>query len=133
MQVGIYMMLQEDVSVAMASQMAMLGLFKYALTGQPEPWEPQAQPKEEEPEEDVKVHVEYLDNGYFDDHFDLTDPAHLTGKALVKISSANPTGDQIVDTSLQLLGWTLFEKVSTVGKALNVNGLLNFFIAVEAS
>ena len=35
------MMLQEAMEVPLAVELALLGCYKYALTGLPEPWEPQ--------------------------------------------------------------------------------------------
>ncbi len=49
------MMLQEELRVPLASEMALLGCYKYAVTGEPNPWEPQEPKREQEPEDDVKV------------------------------------------------------------------------------
>lgn len=107
--VAVLMMIQEETEeVPIAKEMGLFGVFKYVEAGMPEPWDPQAQPKEPEPEDDVKIRVEYLDSGYFDDHFDLTEKNHLVGKTLVKLCSTqqNPK----ISESLKVLGWILFAK-----------------------
>ncbi len=106
------MMLQEELSVPLASELALLGCHKYALTGEPSPWEPQPPDRDAEPEEEVKVHVEYLPNGYHDDHFDLDGERDLLlGKTIALLSRKAPTGEASVDLALEMLGWTLFQKV----------------------
>ncbi len=40
--VAVHMMLQENLSVPVAAEMAALACYKYAVTGEPKPWEPQA-------------------------------------------------------------------------------------------
>ncbi len=68
--------------------------------------------REEEPEDDVKVHVEWAPNDYHDDHFDLDGNRDLLlGKTLCKLAASNPTGNEEIDKALMILGLTLFEKV----------------------
>ena len=105
------MMLQEDLNVPVASPMALLSIFRYVLADgpeNPEPWEPQAPAPKEEPEDDVKIRVDFLDSEFTDDHFDLKKKEHLLGKTLVQLSRKQ--GEQPVFKSLELLGWILFEK-----------------------
>ncbi len=113
-------MLQEDYHVPIASEMALMGAYQFGLHDTPQPWEPQGTPPEPEPEDDVKVHVEYLDSGYNDEHFDLVEKNHLVGKTLVKFSShAADDLDSETKVSVQLLGWSLFEKWEKVQELLN--------------
>ena len=117
--VGIHMMLQEDLQVPIASQMALYATFKYAMTPSAEengaqiPWDPQAPPPQEEPEDDVKIRVDYLPTDYTDDHFDLKKKEHLIGKTLVRTSQKQQS-ESAMYKSLELLGWTLFEKWDNV-------------------
>ena len=110
------MMLQEDLDIPLAKELALLGCLKYALTGEPAPWEPQAnqttEDKPEDEDEEIKVHVEYLPNDYHDDHFDLDGNRDLLlGKTLAKLAEKAPTGEKAIDLAMETLGWTLFRKV----------------------
>ena len=82
-------------------------------------WNPIKTDVPPEPEDEVKVRVWFADNNYFDDHFDLTKREHLIGKTLAKFAQCSErpflhtNSDEnrtIVRDSLELLGWTLFEK-----------------------
>ena len=115
--VAVFMMLQENIEVPIAEHMGVLGAYKYAMEGLPEPWDPQADPPEPEPEDDVKVRVDYLDSGYFDDHFDLSKKEHLIGKTLAKFNAKLKEGDRLVQ-SLELLGLALFQKWDKFALAL---------------
>ena len=105
------MMLQEELDVPIASQMGLYSAFKYVILDGPENtevWDPHAPPPVEEPEDDVKIRVDYLESDFTDDHFDLRKKEHLLGKALARLSQKQ--ADDTVHQSLQLLGWVLFEK-----------------------
>ena len=82
-------------------------------------WNPVKPDAPPEPEDEVKVRVWFADNNYFDDHFDLTKREHLVGKTLAKfaqctkrpfLQSSENKNTNIVRNSLELLGWSLFEK-----------------------
>jgi hypothetical protein len=66
-----------------------------------------------------------LESSYKDDHFDLTLREHLLGKTLAKFSAYGVLSDTaevpMVRTSLELLGWTLFEKWDKVVGLCNNN------------
>ncbi len=114
------MMLQEEFKIPIASQMGLYSTYAYVqnLKDHTEPWDPQPPPPIEEPEEEVKIRVPFLESSYKDDHFDLTLREHLLGKTLAKFSSNGLLGDTadvpLVKKSLAILGWTLFEKWDTV-------------------
>lgn len=118
--VAIAMMLQEEFKIPIASQMGLYSTYAYVqnLKDHTEPWDPQPPPPIEEPEEEVKIRVPFLESSYKDDHFDLTLREHLLGKTLAKFSSNGLLGDTadvpLVKKSLAILGWTLFEKWDTV-------------------
>nr|CAG4651803.1 EOG090X05Q1 [Triops cancriformis] len=80
--IAIEIMLQEDFTHPIASQLALYSAYAYLKNPTPEPWDPQPVPPPEEPAEDVKVRVDYIREPYFDDHFDLTEPNPLIGKTL---------------------------------------------------
>ena len=109
-------MLQEEFKIPMASQMGLYSTSAYVqnLKDHTEPWDPQPPPPVEEPEDEVKIRVPFLESSYKDDHFDLTLREHLLGKTLAKFSANGLRGDTadvpLVKKSLAILGWTLFEK-----------------------
>merc|ERR1712059_18869 len=110
-------------------------------------WNPIKTEVAPEPEEEVKIRVWFADNDYFDDHFDIKKREHLVGKTLAKFArcSTRPflsgTNNDIKCTikhSLELLGWTLFEKWDKVvqllteiekgnGVTQECQGAVNFF------
>ena len=115
--VAVAMMLQEEYKIPAASQMGLFSTYAYVknLKEHTEPWDPQPAASIEEPEDDVKIRVPYLESPYKDDHFDLTARDHLLGKTLAKFSihgllSNAATHSQPIRNSLEILGWTLFEK-----------------------
>nr|CAG4650136.1 EOG090X05Q1 [Sida crystallina] len=105
--VATQMMLQEEFEHPIANCMALYSCYAYLKRPQPEVWDPQPQPKPEEPTEVVKVRVDYLREPYFDDHFDLTEPRHLIGKSLVGFGKCF---EESVRHTSTLLGWTMFGK-----------------------
>ena len=110
-------------------------------------WNPIKAPLPQEPEEEIKIRVWFTDNNYFDDHFDLKRREHLIGKTLAKfaqctkrhfLTSTSDNNATIVKHSLELLGWTLFEKwdkvIEIVARTENISGvakncldMVNFF------
>ena len=114
--VAVAMMLQEEYKIPVASQMGLYSTYAYVqnVKEATEPWDPQPAAVVEEPEDEVKIRVAYLESPYKDDHFDLTSRDHLLGKTLAKFSVHgllnNHPHSQLVRNSLEILGWTLFEK-----------------------
>jgi small subunit ribosomal protein S27 len=107
---AIAMTLQEEDVVPISSEMALYGLYKYAMLAEKtEPWEPQASPPEEDPEDEVKIRLKWADTEYNDDHFDLNKESHLVGKSLEYI--ARKSQEQgAAERALRLLGCAMFEK-----------------------
>ena len=130
--VAIVMMLQEEYNIPIASQLALYSTYLYVkqMKDAVEPWDPQPIPLPEEPEDEVKVRVQFLESPYKDDHFDLTQRDHLLGKTLAKFGLHGLMSESVeaakVKKSLQLLGWTSFEKWDKVLELCNghTNGTL---------
>ena len=89
-------------------------------------WNPIKDELPPEPEDEIKIPVWFVDNNYFDDHFDLTKRQHLIGKSLAKFAQCttrhflnNDTNEhsRVVKNSLELFGWVLFEKWENVLKS----------------
>ncbi|KAK2711898.1 small ribosomal subunit protein mS27-like [Artemia franciscana] len=114
---AIQLMLQEDFGSDLSKSLAMYSCFLYLFNPSTEPWNPFPKPVIEEPEEEVKVRVDYIREPYFDDHFDLENPQHLIGKTF---AYANLDGSGSYELSLQLLGWTLYEKFNNLKEVLKV-------------
>jgi small subunit ribosomal protein S27 len=106
--------------------MGIFAAFEYTKTAQfrdmteeEENWNPIKTEPPTEPEDEVKVRVWFEDNNYNDDHFDVKKREHLVGKTLAKFAQcskrpflheSNNDNRTIIRDSLELLGWTLFEK-----------------------
>lgn len=73
-------------------------------------------PIKKEKKEEIKVRVKYLRNEFFDDHFDLSDLNHLTGKTLIMIGDTE-SSNETLQNSLRLIGYCLYEKY---GKAIEI-------------
>ena len=82
------------------------------------PWDPLPDEVIPEPEEEVKIRVEEIENPYFDDHFDLVKKEHLLGKTLAKMAS-HGIKESLLTNSLQLLGYTLYEKWEKVTEIIS--------------
>ena len=125
--VAVTMMLQEEFTIPIASQMALQSTYSYVqiLKDATDPWDPQPPPAAEEPEDEVKIRVPFLESSYRDDHFDLTHREHLLGKTLAKFASFGLLSESAempkVRRSLQLLGWSLFEKWDKVVELCSSN------------
>ena len=57
-------------------------------------------------------------NLYYDDHFDITDPQSRIGKTLAYISM-HLSEDKLMKSSIEVLGWALFDKWNRVEACLN--------------
>ena len=63
---------------------------------------------QEEEEDDTKyVPVGFIENPYYDDHFDLPTDAMRLGKTLVMITKGH---NDLMGNSYRLLGWAHYEK-----------------------
>lgn len=71
--------------------------------------------KKREKKEEIRVRINYLRNPYFDDHFDLRNSHHLVGKTFLAISQHL---DGAIRNSIQLIGYTFYEKYSEGNKCL---------------
>ena len=118
--------------------MGIYGAFQYTqaeafknMTEDESNWEPLKTVPPPEPEDEVKIRVWFADNNYFDDHFDLKKREHLIGKTLAKFAQCSKReflhGSEnkhtiIVRNSIELLGWTLFEKWDKASQLLSKIG-----------
>jgi small subunit ribosomal protein S27 len=64
--------------------------------------------------------VNYLRQPGFDDHFDLTDPWHIVGKTLALVSLQLKGSDEVLQRSVELLGWALYDKWEKVENMLRI-------------
>lgn len=106
--VATYMMLQEEFEHPISNSLALYSCHKYLEN--PDTWQeedPEVLKKQEEPKEEIKVRVRYLDNPYFDDHFDLWKPSDLVGKTLYWIGQTMNTP---LGRSCHLRGLLLYRK-----------------------
>lgn len=97
------LMLQEEFDHPLSASLALLHCYKFLEN--PLEW-PQL-PKNEEPEEEVKIRVKFLRNPYNDDHFDLKDPFKIVGKTLTMITK---NSSDIIDKSFYVVGLILYDK-----------------------
>lgn len=105
------LMLQEDFDHPISYNFSLLHCYNYLLN--PGEWPIPLPP--EEPEEEVKIRVKYLRNPFDDDHFDLKDPQKIIGKTLASFTKYK---EDSLSKSLNILGWTLYDKEDKVEKAL---------------
>ena len=100
------MTLQEEFEVPIATEMSLYATYNYIMDQNAKdlPWNPISEEVAAEPEEEVKIRVEEVENPDFDDHFDLVKKEHLLGKSLVCTASAQEMGDSVIQKSLCLLG-----------------------------
>lgn len=106
------LMLQEDFEHNISNHFSLLHCYNYLLN--PGEWPIPLPP--EEPEEEIKIRVNYLRNPFDDDHFDLRDPQKIVGKTLALFT--NHKQDSL-NKSLNILGWALYNKEDKVEKALS--------------
>lgn len=111
-QVASQLMLQEDVDHSLYATLALLHCYHFLL--KPEGWK--VPPPPEEPEEEVKVRVNYLRNPYFDDHFDLREPLAVVGKTLVALTKGK---DDLLKRSFHLCGLALWNKPDKAKELIN--------------
>lgn len=105
------LMLQEDFEHPLCISLSLLHCYNYLLN--PTEW-PQP-PKPEEPEEEVKIRINYLRNPYDDNHFDLRDPIKIVGKTILV---ATKQLRNTLEKSLHLLGLTLFDQKEEVSQLI---------------
>nr|ACO10817.1 Mitochondrial 28S ribosomal protein S27 [Caligus rogercresseyi] len=109
--VASHLMLQEESGpeYRVARSLGALGSLHYALKDIKDqetlPWEPLPYPVKPEPEEEVKIRVEYLNPVYNDDHFDLDKAEDIIGKTLFFLGAQHE--DAVVRESLLCLGSAL--------------------------
>ena len=103
---GILMTLQEEFQVPIATEMSLYATYNYIMDQNAKdlPWNPISEEVAAEPEEEVKIRVEEVENPDFDDHFDLVKKEHLLGKSLAYTAKAQKLGDSVIQKSLCLLG-----------------------------
>ena len=103
---GIFMMLQEEFQVPIATEMSLYATYNYIMDQNSKdlPWNPISEEVAAEPEEEVKIRVEEVEKPDFDDHFDLVKKEHLLGKSLAYTAKAQKLGDSVIQKSLSLLG-----------------------------
>jgi hypothetical protein len=98
--------------------MKLFNKFSYDITEAEQlPWDPLPDEVIPEPEDDVNVALEEIENPDFDDHFDLVKREHLLGKTLAKMASQG-IKDSFLTNSLQLLGYTMYEKWDKVSEII---------------
>lgn len=97
------LMLQEDFEHPLCASFSLLHCYNYLLN--PGDWP--HPPVVEEPEEEVKIRVNYLRNPYDDNHFDLRHPQKIVGKSLIMI---NQNLSNTLEKSFHLVGLALFEQ-----------------------
>lgn len=106
--VATLMMLQEENNVPLARELALHATYNYinlisSTDLKDQEWNPMPDAIEPEPEEEVKIRVEEVENPDFDDHFDLVKREHLLGKTLLKMAGLGIEASILRD-SLELLG-----------------------------
>ncbi|XP_033333977.2 uncharacterized protein LOC117224887 [Megalopta genalis] len=109
--IAVLPMLQEDNTNPITNALSIYSCHKYLE--KPEVWiKPQP---EEDTGEEIKIRVRYLQNEYFDDHFDLTDPRDLVGKTLAFYGKlmCNTLG-----RTCQLRGLILYKKYEEVSNVI---------------
>lgn len=114
--VAAQLMLQEDFGHPVATNFALLHCYKYLTEGGE--WPQRIKP--EEPEDEVKVRVQYIRNPYDDEHFDLEDPKKIVGKTLIM---ATKDCQDPVKFSLNILGLALFGKEELIKEKLKNNNV----------
>ncbi|EFA02747.1 small ribosomal subunit protein mS27 [Tribolium castaneum] len=105
------MMLQEDLKHPVTVNLALLHCYNYLL--KPGDWLEMPQP--EEPEEEVKIRVNYIRNPFNDEHFDLREPQKIVGKTL---AAATRDRNDSLHNSLRIIGLALFGKEELVKKEM---------------
>lgn len=74
--------------------------------------------------QDTYIKVDFIENPYYDDHFDIPKDSMKLGKTLVMLSQGD---ESVVGTSYALLGWGLYEKfdkgLELLEKVIQTEGL----------
>ncbi|KAK9876653.1 hypothetical protein WA026_014030 [Henosepilachna vigintioctopunctata] len=107
-----HLMFQEEDEHDVAFSLGLLHCFNCLLhKGEwPQP------PLPEEPEEEIKIRVNYIRNDYNDNHFDLRDCKKIIGKTLIHLTKGK---NDSLNTSFSILGHSLFGSVDKAENLLN--------------
>lgn len=114
--VATLIMHQEDSSNPISNRLALYSTFKYACSPERPAWDEvlatenveETNADDDEDEDDTQyIRVPRLRNAFHDDHFDLTEPMHLCGKALHFFGKQF---EDVAGRSCQIIGLVLFEK-----------------------
>lgn len=106
------LMLQEEVEHPLSCAFSLLHCFNYLQ--HPEGW-PQEEVREE-PEEEVKIRVNFLRNPFDDQHFDLKDANKVVGKTLMMFCKNKHDS---LHQSFSILGSTLFGQTEATKKIIS--------------
>ncbi|KAK7067030.1 hypothetical protein SK128_023255, partial [Halocaridina rubra] len=107
-------MLQEDFGPPLTQTLTILSCYAYYKSEENLPWEEYSM-ELPEPEEEVKVRIQFKRNPYFDDHFDLKDPYLIVGKTL---AWGSPLLGGEIGLNCEILGWALYKKWKELSAAL---------------
>lgn len=104
-EVAALIMLQEEYTNEITSNLSKYACFKYVMQYKP----PVSNLPEEQPKkvEEKKIRIKFLRNPYFDDHFDIKDTYTLSGKTLAWMSEQS---NDNLNNNLQLIGWLIYKK-----------------------
>lgn len=134
-QVARLMMLQEESGTPITRTLASSILTKYLASGQMSPAkaveikEDEKAKKKAKEEEEAAVdedEIEYvripiITNPYFDDHFDITNPAHFWGKSMTFFGKqiVSVDNEPTLGYSMQVIGMVFHEKFDKLNKLLD--------------
>ncbi|XP_078052009.1 uncharacterized protein LOC144478149 [Augochlora pura] len=109
--IAVLPMLQEDSANPISNALSIYSCYKYLEN--PEVWiKPEVV---EDTSEEIKVRVRFLQNPYFDDHFDLTDPRDLVGKTLAFYGKLMKNA---LGRTCQLRGLILYKKYEEISNLI---------------
>ncbi|XP_066257153.1 small ribosomal subunit protein mS27 [Euwallacea similis] len=115
------LMLQEELEHPLTNDFSLLHCYNYLKN--PSGWPEYSPPSE--PEEEVKIKVNYLRNPYDDEHFDLRSDKKMIGKTIFMISKSK---QDPLNLSFQILGLALFGKDK---EALDISKNVNVVLVKE--
>lgn len=75
-------------------------------------------PKSKKKKEEIRIRVRYIKNPFFDDHFDLDNSNHLLGKTFLYLADEVCESNEVLSNSLNILGYSLYEKFEEGNKFL---------------
>ncbi|KAK2180748.1 hypothetical protein NP493_427g01050 [Ridgeia piscesae] len=99
------LMLQEDFSHPISRALAWYACHLHWKNNPPSA-EPPAEPEEDD-EKQIWIRVSFIENPWYDDHFDLDRDSLKLGKTFVSVARGN---SDLIGRSYQLIGWALYEK-----------------------